>query len=550
MTGSIPGRQTVARATAVVMAATLVSKLLGFGREASLAAVFGASRVTDAYLVAAVIPTLLFAVVGAAITTVGIPVLSDYLHQKEKQAHLTSLVWSSFHAVAGLLLLLCLVALPFAPWLVKLLAPGFGPEQAALTTHLVRIMLPATLFMGLAGWAQGVLNAHKHFAAPAAVGIPYNLILIAAIFLSGALWGIAVVAWATVLAIASQFFIQVPVLVRIGIRYRPVFDPRHPGLKRMAVLVLPVLVGVGAGQVNLVVDRILASGLAEGSISALNYAFKVLQLPWGLFAIPLVTVLYPSLAEHSAVGDLEGLRERLARGLGALAFLVLPLAVGIIVLRRELVVFLYQRGAFDAVDAQMTAFALLFYTLGLLFIVWRDYLARAFYALQNTATPMWTGLVTVGVNIGLNLILVRYLAHGGLALATSIAALVGCVLLLVLLRRCLGHIGGRYTVRETGKVAVAAVLMGAAVWWINGFGLALLGWPALGDAVTGLLGGGGLANFAVLGLRLVFLICAGAAVYAGACGVLRVREMSYVMGLISVIFRGDAQPTGSSKHRV
>jgi len=260
--------QTVAGAAAVVMAATVASKILGFRREAALAAVYGASRVTDAYLVAAVIPTLLFALVGAAITTVGIPVLSEYLHREEKRGEFASLAWTSFHAVAGLLLGICVLAIPAAGLLVGLLAPGFDADQAALTAGMVRIMLPAIVFMGLAGWAQAVLNAHRHFLAPAAVGIPHNVILIAAIFLSGVFWGIEGVAWATVLAIASQFFIQMPVLVKMGIRYRPVFDLRHPGLKKMAVLVLPVLVGVGAGQLNVIVDRILASGLAEGSISA------------------------------------------------------------------------------------------------------------------------------------------------------------------------------------------------------------------------------------------------------------------------------------------
>jgi len=198
MTG-VSGKQTVAVAAAAVMAATVVSKVLGFGREAALAAVFGASRATDAYLVATVIPTLLFGAVGAAITTVGIPVVSEYLHREEKRPHLVALVWSSFHVVAMLLLVVCLGVLPFSPWLVRLLAPGFDPDQAALTAELVRVMLPATLFMGLAGWAQGVLNAHKHFLVPAAVGIPYNIILISAIFLSGAFWGIAGVAWAACL---------------------------------------------------------------------------------------------------------------------------------------------------------------------------------------------------------------------------------------------------------------------------------------------------------------------------------------------------------------
>jgi len=525
-------RQTVARAAAVVMVVTVLSKLLGFGREASLAAVFGATRVTDAYLVAMVIPGLLFGAVMTAITTVGIPVFSEYLHQEEKRKGFLSLVWSCFHIIVFFLLLVCVVALALAPWLVKLLAPGFGPEQAALTVTLVRILLPAIMFMGLAGWAQGVLNTHHHFTVPAAVGIPYNIILISGIFLSGVFWGIAGVAWATVAAVASQFFVQLPVLRRLGVNYQRVFDLRHPGLRKMGALLVPVLIGVGASQLNIVVDRILASGLVEGSISALNYALRVLAIPQGLFAVPLITVLYPSLAECNVVGDLAGLRSRLTRGLEVLAFLIVPMAVGLAVLRTEIVQFLFQRGAFDAADTRMTAFALLFYSTGLLFLVWREYLAKTFYALQDTATPMWTGVAAVAVNIALNLVLVRYLAHGGLALATSLAALVGCLLLLYLLRRRLGHIGGWRLLQEVGKMSTAVLVTGLAVFLVKESLPSFCCWASFEGAVSRGLGGGGLAEFLVLGTRLGLLIGFGTLVYALLCRLLRVREMAYALNLL------------------
>lgn len=507
------------------MAVTFLSKLLGFGREAALAAVFGANRVTDAYLVAMIIPGMIFGVVMSAITTVGIPVFSEYLHQEEKRRGFLPLVWSCFHAVFFFLLLICAAAVLGAPLLVKLLAPGFGEEQAALTAGLVRIILPSIVFMGLAGWSQGVLNTFHHFIVPAAVGIPYNIIMICGIFLSGALWGIKGVAWVTVAAVAGQFLIQLPVLRRFGVEYRREFDWRHPALVKMGRLLLPVLIGVGATQLNIVVDRILASGLAEGSISALNYAQRILAIPQGLLAAPLITVLYPSLAECGAVGDFDGLRRRLGRGLEALAFLVVPLSIALLVLRRELVGFFFQRGAFDAHDAAMTSFALLFFSLGLLFVVWRDYLARAFYALQDTATPMWTGIAAVGVNVALNLILVRYLAHGGLALGSSLAAFVGCLLLVFLLRRRLGFIGGRELLRQLAKVVVASGAGGAAVYWLNGR-LSVFGtWTALEGLLRGWLGGGGLASFAVLGVRLAVLLGIGALVYVLICWLLKVREL-------------------------
>lgn len=418
------GRQ-VAGAAAVVVVITVVSKVLGFAREAALAAVFGASAALDAYLVAMIIPSLLFGVVGATITTVGIPVFAAHIHDPARRGELPGLLWSTFHGMLLFLGLTVLAVWPMAPWLVAVLAPGFEGEQARLAVFLVRVLLPAVVFMGLAGWAQGVLNAHQRFTAPAAMGIPYNVIIIAAALLAGGRWGIAAVAAATLAAIAAQFLIQLPTFRRLGLAYRPFFDPRHPGLVRMLLLAGPVLVGVGANQFNVIVDRMLASGLAEGSISALNFAQKALNLPVGLFALPLVTVLYPSLSRQNVEGDAAAFRETVARGLSVLGFLMLPMTVGLIVLRADFVRFLFQRGAFDAADAAMTGTAVLFYGLGLPFIVWRDYLNRAFYAAQDTATPTWTGVAAVAINVGLNLALVRVMGLGGLALATSAAALAG-----------------------------------------------------------------------------------------------------------------------------
>ncbi|NHM28263.1 murein biosynthesis integral membrane protein MurJ [Desulfofundulus sp. TPOSR] len=526
----------IARATALVMGATILSKIMGFGREAVLAAAFGASAATDAYLVAMIIPALLFGLVGTTITTVGIPFFSEYIHRPDKRSELPVLIWTSFHAVTGALLIIALLGLPAAPWLVRILAPGFTPEQAALTTQLVRVLLPMVVIMGMVGWAQGVLNAHQHFAAPAFMGIPYNIIMIGGILLAGAYGGIAGVAWATVLATVSQFLIQVPALYRRRISYRPVFNWRHPALKKMLWLAGPVLIGVGANQLNVIVDRMLASGLAEGSISALNYAQRVLNLPQGLFAIPLITVLYPTLTERTALEDSTGFLAGLSRGLRVLAFVLIPLTVGTMILREDLVQFIFQRGAFDAKDAGMTAVALLFYTPGLLFLMWREFLNRAFYALQDTWTPMGTGLVAVAVNIALNLILVRYTGLAGLALATSAAAGVGCMLLFWLLRRRLGHIGGTALVRETGRILAASLLMGLLVWWLDVRGLALMGWPFLEGLAGNSPGGGSLAGFVLQGLRLGVLITAGGCFYFFSCWLLRVGEMSYALNLARNIF--------------
>lgn len=498
----------------MVFAAGVLSKLLGFAREATLASSFGASAATDAYLVAMVIPAILFGLVGNVITTVGIPLFSEHLHRPEKRRELAALVWGSFGAICGLLAIIALLGLAASPWLVRLLAPGFAPEQAELAARLVRILMPMVVIMGMVGWAQGVLNAHHHFTAPALMGVPYNLLMIGGISRAAAAGSIAGVAWATVLATASQLLIQVPALYRHGVLQGFRLYPGHPALKRMLVLSVPVLIGLGANQLNLIVDRMLASTLEEGSISALNYAQRLLSLPQGLLALPVITVLYPIFAQRATVEDMAGFRSGLVRGLNVLALVLIPVTVAAAVLREEVVRFVFQRGAFDERDAAMTATALLWYAPGLLFLMWRELLNRAFYALQDTRTPMWTGLAAVAANIALNLLLVRPLGLAGLALATSLSAALACALLLFALRRRAGYGLGGEVLAASWRMALAASLVGALLW-------------RLGAAC----GGAAPAGFLGQGLRLLTLGAVGGAAYLLCCRLLKVGELDFMLAL-------------------
>ncbi len=496
------------------MAAGVLSKLLGFAREATLASSFGASAATDAYLVAMVIPAILFGLVGNVITTVGIPLFSEHLHRPEKRHELAALVWGSFCAICGLLSVIALLGLAASPWLVRLLAPGFAPDQAELAARLVRILMPMVVIMGMVGWAQGILNAHHHFTSPALMGVPYNLLMIGGISWAAAAGSIAGVAWATVLATASQFLIQVPALMKHGVLQGFRLSPGHPALKKMLVLSGPVLIGLGANQLNLIVDRMLASTLEEGSISALNYAQRILSLPQGLLALPVITVLYPIFAQRATVEDMEGFRFGLVRGLNALALVLIPVTVATAVLREEVVRFVFQRGAFDDRDAAMTAAALLWYAPGLLFLMWRELLNRAFYSLQDTFTPMWTGLAAVAANVALNLLLVRPMGLAGLALASSLSAALACVLLFSALRRRAGCAAGSLVLAAAWRMLLAASLTGALLWW-----------P--GAAAAGSVPGGFLGQ----GLFLTALGAAGGAAYLLCCRLLGVGELDLILAL-------------------
>lgn len=520
----------IALATIIVMAGAILSKLLGFGREVALAAVFGAKAATDAYLVAMIIPAIFFGIVSNAITTAGIPVFSEYLHQPEKKKEFHSLIRSSFHIMILVLVLFVLLCFPLAPWLVKILAPGFSPWQASITTELVKIMLPMIIFMGLAGWAQGVLNSCRHFTMPALMGIPYNIVMICGILTAGLFGGIKWVAWATVLATSTQFLIQAPALYRHGFSYKWELNWRHPALRKIFFLLGPVAIGLGANQLNVIVDRMMASGLVEGSISALSYAQRSLGLVQGLFAIPLITVLYPSLTRRKVLNDPVGFQKVLDRGLTHLAFIVLPLSTGLVVLRFDITQFLFERGAFDRLGTQMTAVALLFYGLGLIFLIWRDLLDRAFYAAQDTVTPMWTGLASVAVNVVLNLLLVRYLAHGGLALASSVASAVACLLLFLTLRSRFGYRGIKALLSETARITAASLFMGVIVWWLGSHSQSI-GFFNLGGWL-GYEEGAFSREIALRGLRIGILVICGGLIYAVSCRLLKVKELDLMLELL------------------
>ena len=513
-----------AKAAGIILAATIVSKILGFGREAALAASFGASAAMDAYLVAQVVPMMLLGLVGNALTTAAIPVFTAYAADDKKE-ELPRVIWSTFHAVLVALSFLTLLGVLLSPSLVRLVAPGFDSEQSALAARLSRIMMPIMVALGLSGWATAVLHARKSFLAPAIVGIPYNILIITFALFAARHGGIATLAWLTFIATAAQFLVQVPALVRRGVRYEATLDLIHPAVLKIGLLMAPVALGVAVGQINTVVDRILASGLPEGSIAALNYANRATQLPLGFLITPVLTVFYPTLAARWAKGNREGFRSLVEEGLGICLFLMTPVTVGMALLRVDLVRFIFERGAFDAADTQATAIATLYYGLGLLALAGRQHLSRAFYAIQDTATPMLTGFASVAANVVLNLVLVRYMAHAGLALATAIANIIGCLLLLFILRQRLGGLGGHRLVRSAVQVTVSATIMGAAVWVLQ----RLFPWEEGGQFIelAMLLPlPTGLALFVSQGLRLFFIIGVGALVYFLLSWLCRLPELT------------------------
>jgi putative peptidoglycan lipid II flippase len=443
--------QTVAQATIVLILCSILSRVLGFVREMVIADMFGATAETDAFLVAFIIPGILASLVGGAITGAFIPVFTEYrLKQGEEDA------W-----ILGLGVVFTFLA---APIIVQLLSPGFDPETQAIAVHLSRVMSPAVLFVGLISLSTAILNSYKHFVFPAIAGLFYNVGIIGTALLLAGGYGITSLAVGVIIGGFGQLVAQSAILVRKRGYYTLELRFDHPGVKRIAWLLFPFLVGSAAGQLNMVIDRILASGLVEGSIAALNFGFRVMGLPLGIFGAAIAAAVYPTLSQQAAEGSVDQLRRTFSEGLRMLGLVLIPATAGLTVLREPIIRLLFERGVFDSIATDMTATALLFYALGLFAHGGNAMLIRAYFALQDVRTPIALGVAAVALNVLLNLILIRFLAHGGLALASSIAAVVNFLLLSHCLRKKLGSFDGRRIARSLAKMAFGSLVMGSVCW--------------------------------------------------------------------------------------
>ncbi|MCL6612429.1 MAG: murein biosynthesis integral membrane protein MurJ [Peptococcaceae bacterium] len=503
---------TIARATAVIAVFTLLSKVLGFVREMAMAHVFGASAATDAFLVAYTLPNIVFAVLGGALVVVAVPVFSAYAAGGKREEAWR--VFSIFTTVlVSALALLILAGMPFSRQIVWIVAPGLPEGTALLAAKLVAVMLPAVLFFCLANLFAGLLNANSIFG-PASVWPLVNNIFVIASILLGIKSGIYAVAFGALAGNVAAAAVQIPYLRRAGFAFKPSLDIHHPGLKQVFSLMLPVMVGTGVGQAYLLIDRILASGLAEGSISALNYASKLILLPQGIFVTAVGTAIFTSMSSSAARGNLGDLARTLSRGIKMVLLVAFPAGVGLAVLRDPVVRLLFGRGAFDEKDAAMTSLALLCFSFGLAGQCLNPILSRGFFALRDTVTPVKTGIITVAVNLAFSLLLIGPLKHGGLALANSIAANFNVIVLFWLLSRRVPELSAGGLRRFTGGVVLASGIMG----------LAVAGADAL---LSGVLEGGA----AALALRAGLDILAGVAVLAAACEVLKLDEYLYLRDL-------------------
>jgi putative peptidoglycan lipid II flippase len=456
----------------------MTSRILGLVRDQVLAYYFGAGNAMDAYRVAFKIPNLfrdLFA--EGAMSAAFVPTFTRHVTESGKDAawRLGNLVVNALLVVTGIIVLLGIV---FATPIVTLLAGKYadvtlpdGTNKLALTITLARIMLPTLTLIAVAAAIMGMLNSLRHFFIPAFSPAMFNVVtIVLAIALVPAAGDLAldhpivIIAFATVLGGGAQLAVQWPTLRREGFRYRPVFDWKDPGLRRVLVLMGPGTIGLAATQLNLVVNVFLATRQGTGAVAWLEYAFRIMYLPIGLFGVSIATAVLPAVSRHVVAKDTAGSRGTVADGLSLMLMMNVPATVGLMVLAVPIVRVIFERGAFTAADTQATAAAVQFYAIGLIGYSVVRIASPTFYALGRSRVPVIVSLFTVVVNAVLNIVLVRVMGYAGLALGTSIAAIFNASVLLILLHRNLSGLNEGRILASLARIVLASAAMGGAAF--------------------------------------------------------------------------------------
>ncbi len=459
------------QAASTVGGMTFISRLLGFARDLVIAMQFGATFAADAFFVAFRIPNVQRKVLSeGAISAAFIPVFTETRTQRgDEEAWI--MTGNLFNILLAVLITSSLALAIFAPYIIIIFAPGFipSPDKFNLTVLLTQWMAPYFLFIGLAVFCMGILNSYNMFALPAITPAILNIcMIIGALIISPKLdqpiLGLAI---GVVFGGVLQFIIQVPAIFQCGFKLTSTINWKNAETLKVCKLMLPAVFGLAVYELNMLVDTLLASLLPEGSISYLYYGNRLVQLPLGIFGVALGIAILPMLSRQVANKDFSAMIKTISFGTRLILFVTIPATIGLIILRFPIINTLWERGEFNRVTTEGTAIALLYYSAGLCAFCGLKIIVPAFYSLQDTKTPVRIGIYSMLVNIILNLILMGPLKHGGLALATSIAALFNVVLLIYLLRKRIGLMGGRKILSSVIKLFFVSGIMGIAVYYFN-----------------------------------------------------------------------------------
>ncbi len=499
-----------AKSVIVMIILSIGGKLLGFIREILIASKFGSGIETDTFFVAFSATGIITTMIGVALNTTMIPILSE-IEAKEGKKGKIEHTNNFLNIIILLSVLLVCVGCLFSPIIIKILANGFEGSQFELAVSLTRIGLPIMIFTGIVSTLRGFLQSELMFMESSFTSFPFNFVYILfLIFLSGT-YGIKGLMIASVLAVVSQILIQIPGAKKSGYKYKFIINLNDKYLLKLLFLTGPMLIGTAIDEINVIVDRTLASTLVSGSISALNYANRLNNLILGVFISAITTVLFPMLSKESNSDNYNSIKKIMGHGINIILLITIPATVGLIILAEPIVKIAFERGAFDTIATKMTSQALIFYAIGLVAMALRLFISRVYYSLQDTKTPMINGVLSAGLNILLNLILIKYMAHSGLALATSISTIILTFSLLKSLKKKIGSIGTVEYIKCSVKSGLASAIMGIIAY-------------AIYYKLCRALGLGTMYNL----VSLLIAVGTGALLYLILCYIFKVEEVRMV----------------------
>ena len=441
----------------VLMLIILTSKITGFFSDIVLAQTFGAGEITDAYLTALNIPVVLFDGISAALGTTFIPIYFK-IKSSKGQEEVNKFTSNILNIVILVSLVFVLLGVIFAPYIVKIFAVGFKGDVFDLTVNYSKILIFSMVFIAINGLVSSYLVASGNVYISGAITIPFNIFVIIAIIFASVTESYVMV-YGTLIAYIAQLLFQLPLLIKKGYKHRLTVNLRDENIRQILFLVIPVFIGSYINQINAVVNRTLASTLDSGSITALNYANKLNMFAVGVIAVAISTIMYPILSKLASEGNKKLFKINISKSINMIVIIMLPIMVVMTTFSKEIVKVLFEEGSFNSHDTYLTSTALFFYSIGILSYGLKELLAKSFYSLQDTKTPVRNATISVVINIVFSIILVNIMGIGGLALASSISATVTTMLLLISLRKKIGKIGFSYILKTFIKGAIASIVM-------------------------------------------------------------------------------------------
>jgi putative peptidoglycan lipid II flippase len=514
-------RKRIFNATVIVIIAILLSKISGLVRDQIMTGYFGVTYETDAFTWADYIPNLFrILLADSLIIAAFIPIYSGYLKKNEKD-NIKIFVNSIVNIITLAFIVISVIIFIFSPEIGSLLSKIAG-GQLDVNKFMVmsRIVIFSLVLMSLSSIATSILNSHNIFTVPSLAPFVMNIVTIILVVILSGRYGIYSMAIGVMAGSFAHLMVQLPQIGVSPFRYRFAIDFRNEGVRKVFSLMFPILLSLGAVNLNNSVDYFFALNLGEGNTTALNLSWRVANLPLGVFSVAIVTVLYPLISRQAAGDDIKGIKESFSLGMREIGYVMLPATAGLSILSYPVIKVLFERYSFMPADTEKIAFILIFHSVGLVFFGLLMILNRVFYAFKNVKTPLKVAGFSIIVNLALDWILIRFIDVAGLALSTSMVALFNVAVLIVILRKKIGSFGGKRIFASYGKIFVSTAIMSTAIFFLWSY----------------------LEKFAYTGLwpLIVFLfltIIAGAGIYIGCTILFKMEEVKFVLGLFKKLKR-------------